>query len=68
MRAMERKKNSRLVFLGVVFATILDVRRSLHQTRLGALEPFFFGLLGISALLYFVNVVSPLAPFVYSLF
>ncbi len=52
----------------MIAQTILEVRRHLHETRLGALEPYFFGLILLSLLLYLVHAVSPLAPFVYSLF
>jgi hypothetical protein len=54
--------------LVMIAQTILEVRRTLHETRLGALEPYFFGLILLSFLLYLVHAVSPLAPFVYSLF
>jgi len=52
----------------LIIHTIADVRRALHETRVGALEPYFLGLILLSFLLYLIHAVSPLAPFVYSLF
>ena len=41
---------------------------SLRAYRLGALSPLFVLLVLTAALLWMINAIAPLAPFVYSLF
>lgn len=54
-----------------VLAVLRTVRRTLGMLRaqgLGALAPLFVILALLALLLWAINTVSPLAPFVYSLF
>lgn len=46
----------------------LGVFSNLRARRLGGLIPVMVALYLAAILLYFINLVSPLAPFVYSLF
>ena len=66
----DKKRKPRLGFsrVAVVSQTIRQAYRSLGENRLGALRPVFLALLLIAVFLYLLHVVSPLAPFVYSLF
>lgn len=56
------------VFLKALFQTIKKSNKELVEHRMSGLIPFFLGLVVFSILMIFINAVSPLAPFVYSLF
>ena len=52
----------------ITYRTAIRTLAMLQSHRLGALVPFVVCLLVGSGLLWLVNTVAPLAPFVYSLF
>lgn len=54
--------------LKIILKTIAGANQSLINRKLGALIPFFMGLVVFSIVMVLINAVSPLAPFVYSLF
>ena len=58
----------KLTFLKNIFLTILKSNKELVENKMSGLIPFFLGLLMFSFLMIFINAISPLAPFVYSLF
>lgn len=51
-----------------IFETFWSVIRALRTNQMSLLIPFFIGLFVVSFILYCIHLVSPLAPFVYSLF
>lgn len=61
-------KRSAFTGLSLTFKTMGSVLLALKENRLAMLIPVAVVLFAAAALLYFVNLVSPLAPFVYSLF
>lgn len=63
-----RPFNSLLTFVSLIFKTILKSSAALAQQKMSGLIPFFLGLIVFSLLMVFINAVSPMAPFVYSLF
>ena len=52
----------------IVGSTVLRTLGMLRRHRLGVLIPFVLLLFATAIILYAVNSISPLAPFVYSLF
>ncbi len=52
----------------LVAGTAASVVRSLRSRKMGALVPIMISLYIAAIVLYLINLVSPLAPFVYSLF
>ncbi len=48
--------------------TVRTTAKMLRQHRLGALIPLFWVLLLGALVLWLINAIAPLAPFVYSLF
>jgi hypothetical protein len=54
--------------LVVVPKTALRTAQTFGNERLEALRPAFLMLLMLSALLWVISTIAPLAPFVYSLF
>ena len=53
---------------GMVFSTVGAVFGAMRENKLHALIPVTVVVLAAAIGLYFINLVSPLAPFVYSLF
>jgi hypothetical protein len=51
-----------------ILKTIHHANQSLIKNKMSGLIPFFLGLMVFALLMVFINSVSPLAPFVYSLF
>ena len=58
----------KILFAKNIFLIILNSNRELMDNKMAGLIPLFLGLLIFSILMVFINAVSPLAPFVYSLF
>ncbi len=56
------------IHLKVIALTAGKTVHSLQENKLGVLIPLFLGLIGTALVLFFIHSVSPLAPFVYSLF
>ena len=54
--------------LVLTWKTVLSTSAMLRQHRLGALIPLFGILLLGTIVLWLINTIAPLAPFVYSLF
>lgn len=54
--------------IAVMYRTIARTVQTLRSHRLGALVPVFGLLLLVSILVWAINSIAPLAPFVYSLF
>lgn len=54
--------------LALTWKTVATTLAMLRQHRLGALIPLFGVLLLGALVLWFINTIAPLAPFVYSLF
>ncbi len=54
--------------LDVIFRTAMRTLKTLNHHRLGSFVPFVVLLLLGSIVLWFINAIAPLAPFVYSLF
>ena len=52
----------------LVWQTVASVFTAMKENKLQALIPATVIVLGAAIGLYFINLVSPLAPFVYSLF
>lgn len=63
-------RRSRRWYSGIVIAakTALTMFEALRRHRLGVFIPFVAFLLLGSAVIWLVNTIAPLAPFVYSLF
>ena len=59
---------NKFVFLKALLGTIKKSNKEFVDHKMSSLIPFFLGLVVFSILMIFVNAVSPLAPFVYSLF
>ena len=51
----------------LLFRTCVRTTGALHNHRLLALGPLFFLLLLFAVVLYLINAIAPVAPFVYSL-
>jgi hypothetical protein len=51
-----------------IYTTIVRTAATLRHHRLGALIPVFGVLLLLAVLLWTINSIAPLAPFIYSLF
>ena len=51
----------------MILRTCLRTTEALHSHRLLALGPLFFLLLLFAVVLYLINAIAPVAPFVYSL-
>lgn len=56
------------IHMKLILRTLLQTVGSLKESRQSVLIPFFLGLTLAAIVLFFINSVSPLAPFVYSLF
>ncbi len=54
--------------LRVIPRTVLRTFTTLGHHHLGAFAPFVAVLLLLAGVLWLINVIAPLAPFVYSLF
>ncbi|MBI3298189.1 MAG: hypothetical protein HYZ75_08500 [Elusimicrobia bacterium] len=52
----------------LVGGAAFGVAKDLRSRRMGGLIPVMIALYMAGIVLYFINLVSPLAPFVYSLF
>jgi hypothetical protein len=59
---------SRFSGLKAVLSTIREVISALAENKLHALIPVAIFIIFSAIGLYFINLVSPIAPFVYSLF
>ncbi len=53
--------------LGLIWTTTSRTVEAFHDHELGSLTPLFFVLLMFAVVLYLINAVAPIAPFVYSL-
>lgn len=63
--------NDRIPFFSPLLSTAITVRElfaALIGRRMGAMIPILSALLVLGVGLYVLHVISPLAPFVYSLF
>jgi len=54
--------------LVLILMTLMRTLKSLIEARLSILIPLFLGLMLAAVMLFFIQSVSPIAPFVYSLF
>ena len=61
-------KTSHTSSLNLVFLTIAAVFRAMRENKITALIPVAAVVLLASLGLFFLNLMSPIAPFVYSLF
>jgi hypothetical protein len=52
---------------GLIWTTTSWTVDAFHDHELGSLTPLFFVLLMFAVVLYLINAVAPIAPFVYSL-
>ncbi|MCO5143683.1 MAG: hypothetical protein M9962_11390 [Oligoflexia bacterium] len=57
-----------LALVKSILFTILETNKELETSKLKGLQPIFFGLVCLSGVLALLHMVSPIAPFVYSLF
>lgn len=60
--------NTRTNSIKLVLHTVIAVFSALRQNKLTALIPVAIVTLLAAICLFFINLVSPIAPFVYSLF
>jgi hypothetical protein len=65
---MTTKLSGRTSSLRLTVRTVFAVFSAMRQNKLTALIPVTFVVLLAAVGLFFINLVSPIAPFVYSLF
>ena len=53
--------------VSLIWTTCSRTIDAFHDHQLGSLTPLFFVLLMFAVVLYLINAVAPIAPFVYSL-
>jgi hypothetical protein len=53
--------------MSLIWTTCSRTIDAFHDHQLGSLTPLFFVLLMFAVVLYLINAVAPIAPFVYSL-
>lgn len=71
MNGIERKQSVtkvRAVLLRTVLSTVRNLFGSLVEQNIAGLIPIVVLLLGVAAILIFLKLSAPIAPFVYTLF